>query len=56
MLARCGAQIRIEVVDRATGKMFDGELPDVYLEVSAWLYSRLPVCMEGAGCSGRTVI
>eukprot|EP00775_Hariotina_reticulata_P002954 gene2954-3239_t len=34
MLARCGAQIRIEVVDRATGKMFDGELPDVYLEVS----------------------
>jgi hypothetical protein len=46
MIARCGAQIRIEVVDRATGKMFDGELPDVYLEVSStWIHSRLSVWM-----------
>jgi hypothetical protein len=33
MVARCGAGIRVEVVDRATGKVYDGDLPDVFLEV-----------------------
>eukprot|EP00882_Tetradesmus_deserticola_P025720 GHRQ01028278.1.p1 GENE.GHRQ01028278.1~~GHRQ01028278.1.p1 ORF type:complete len:312 (+),score=125.81 GHRQ01028278.1:211-1146(+) len=33
MVARCGAGIRVEVVDRANGKVFDGELPDVFLEL-----------------------
>jgi hypothetical protein len=34
MVARCGAGIRVEVVDRANGKVYDGDLPDVFLEVS----------------------
>lgn len=29
MLARCGAVIRIEMMDCATGAVFEGELPDV---------------------------
>jgi hypothetical protein len=33
MVARCGAGIRVEVVDRANGKVYDGDLPDVFLEV-----------------------
>lgn len=33
LLARCGAQIRIEVIDRATGRLFDSDLSDVFLEV-----------------------
>ena len=33
MLARCGAQIRIEVIDRATGRLCDTDLSDVFLEV-----------------------
>ncbi len=35
MTARCGSTIRIELVDRATGAVFEGELPDVHLEVGA---------------------
>jgi hypothetical protein len=34
MLARCGAQIRIEVIDRATGRLCDSDLSDIFLEVS----------------------
>lgn len=33
LLAKCGAAIRIEVLDRATGKLYDGELTGVHLEV-----------------------
>jgi hypothetical protein len=33
MLARCGAVIRIEAVDCATGSLHEGELPDVFLEM-----------------------
>ncbi|WIA37589.1 hypothetical protein OEZ86_014494 [Tetradesmus obliquus] len=33
MVARCGAGIRVEVVDRASGKVYDGDLPDVCLEL-----------------------
>jgi hypothetical protein len=33
MVARCGAGIRVEVVDRANCKVYNGELPDVFLEV-----------------------
>lgn len=33
LLARCGAQIRIEVIDRATGRLCDSDLSDVYMEV-----------------------
>lgn len=35
MLARCGAQIRIEVIDRATRRLCDtADLSEVLLEVS----------------------
>ncbi|WIA17439.1 hypothetical protein OEZ85_014287 [Tetradesmus obliquus] len=33
MVARCGAGIRVEVVDRASGKVYNGDLPDVCLEL-----------------------
>lgn len=40
MLARCGAQIRIEVIDRATGRLCDSDLlSDIFLEV------RVRVCV-----------
>lgn len=34
MLARCGAVVRLELLDRATGAPFEGELPGVRLEVA----------------------
>lgn len=37
MLARCGAQIRVEVIDRATGRLCDSDLSGIYLEVRAGL-------------------
>jgi hypothetical protein len=33
MLARCGAVIRLEMIDCATGAPFEGELPEVFLEM-----------------------
>jgi hypothetical protein len=33
MLARCGAVIRIEMIDCATGAPFEGELAEVHLEM-----------------------
>lgn len=34
MLARCGAVVRVEAVDCATGAAFEGELPGVRLEMA----------------------
>lgn len=33
LLAKCGAAIRVELLDRATGKLYDGSLNGVQLEV-----------------------
>lgn len=53
MLARCGAQIRIEVIDRATRRLCDSDLSDIFLEVShidnMWPVQALHVEPDGAG-------
>lgn len=47
LLARCGAQIRIEVIDRATGRLCDADLSALVMEVSHG-QPRLPQA-EGKG-------
>lgn len=68
MLARCGAQIRVEVIDRATGRLCDSDLSDVFLEVrvggltqqqtkrrvcKAFALTEV-TCVWGAGVGGST--
>jgi len=49
MLARCGAQIRVEVIDRATGRICDSDLSGIYLEVSGLGWG---LTGEGTGLPG----
>jgi hypothetical protein len=51
MLARCGAQIRIEVIDRATGRLCDSDLSDIFLEVRSASAAAVAMALVVVSCT-----